>query len=46
MGGGTSRKTELKLTNVARASLGKMFLSEGGFTERLYRVRSQQRHRP
>ncbi len=28
------------------ASLEKMFLSDGGFTERLYRVRSQQRHRP
>lgn len=75
---GTSKKTELKLTNVARASLEELrldyedflrqrglalsllnlacyfldrqlaaqaapFEQEGGFTERLYRVRSQQR---
>ena len=63
---GTSRKTELKLTNVARASLEELrplsllnlccylldrrlsaqaraFENEGGFTERLYRIRQQTR---
>ncbi len=51
---GTSKKTELKLIGVARASLEELlgqqlraleqeFLREGGFTERLYRVRSQVR---
>src|SRR5262249_21183002 len=28
------------------AALEKSFVEEGGFTERLYRVRQQQRHRP
>ena len=71
---GTSKKTELKLTNVARASLEELkldyiaanaglilievsstlldklilkmaqdFTDKGGFTEKLYRVRSQKR---
>ena len=64
---GTSKKTELKLTNVARGSLEELrldyedflrrcslldrqlaaqattFETEGGFTERLYRVRSEKR---
>lgn len=47
---GTSKKTELKLVGVARVGLDQQlraleqeFLSEGGFTERLYRVRSQVR---
>src|SRR5450756_628507 len=43
---GTSKKMELKLTNVARASLEELrlaaqaaaFEDEGGFTERLYRI--------
>ena len=57
MASGTSKKTELKLVGVARASLEelnylldqqlraleKSFIEEGGFTERLYRVRSQTR---
>ena len=42
---GASKKTELKLTNVARASLEKAFVAEGGFTERLYKVRSERRRR-
>ena len=67
----TSRKTELKLTNVARASLEELrldyedflrqrgmpllavedpvmvrFKKEGGFTERLYRVRNARRKKP
>lgn len=57
---GTSRKFEIKLTSVARASLEELkldcylldrqiqkladtFEKEGGFTERLYRVRSNKR---
>ena len=49
---GTSKKTELKLTNVAvscslldrqLAAQATAFETEGGFTERLYRVRSQKR---
>jgi four helix bundle suffix protein len=47
---GTSRKMELKLTNVACALLDRQiaaqardFESEGGFTERLHRVRSAAR---
>ena len=49
---GTSKKTELKLTSVARASLEELlpdyedytaFTEDGGFTERLYRVRSERR---
>jgi len=45
MASGTSKKTELKLIGVARASLEELLLDfeEGGFTERLYRVRSQVR---
>ena len=55
MASGTSKKTELKLIGVARASLEELlldqqlmtlekeFLKEGGFTEKLYRVRSQMR---
>ena len=42
---GTSKRSELKLTNVARASLEKAFVEEGGFTERLYKVRSERRSR-
>jgi four helix bundle suffix protein len=56
MASGTSKKTELKLIGVARASLEELvldqqlralekeFLKEGGFTEKLYRVRSQMRN--
>ena len=44
MASGTSKKFELKLIGVARASLEE-FLKEGGFTERLYRTRSQMRKR-
>ena len=40
MASATSKKTELKLTNVARASL-----EEGGFTERLYHARKLYRER-
>ena len=40
MASGTSKKTELKLVGVARASL-----NEGGFTERLYHARTQARNR-
>lgn len=50
---GTSGKMEMKLTNVARASLEELhrqlqaqarrFEEEGGFTERLYRRRSSTR---
>ena len=49
---GTSKKTELKLTNVAvscslldrqLAAQATAFENEGGFTERLYRVRSEKR---
>ena len=47
---GTSRKTELKLTNVARrctsAGQATAFTHEGGFTERLCRVRSAPRRSP
>jgi len=52
MASATSKKTELKLTNVARASLEelrldyeleKAFLDEGGFTEKLYRARTATR---
>ncbi len=50
---GTSKKMELKLTNVARASpeelrldyedfLRQAFEQEGGFTERLYRTRQKR----
>ena len=45
MASGTSRKMELKLVGVARASLEEQFLAEGGFTERLYRQRIQSRKR-
>ena len=56
MASGTSKKFELKLIGVARASLEELlldqqlrslekeFLKEGGFTERLYRTRSQMRN--
>ncbi len=56
MASGTSKKSELKLMGVARASLEELlldqqlmtlekeFLKEGGFTERLYRARSQMRN--
>jgi len=49
---GTSKKTELKLTNVAvscslldrqLAALATAFETEGGFSERLYRIRSEKR---
>ena len=55
MASGTSKKSELKLIGVARASLEELlldqqlralekeFLKEGGFTEKLYRARSQMR---
>jgi four helix bundle protein len=48
MASGTSKKTELKLVGVPRASLEellleKAFLKEGGFTERLYLTRTQAR---
>jgi hypothetical protein len=49
----TSKKTELKLTNVARASSADRFqrwkkdsLRRGGFTERLYRFRTSARKSP
>ncbi|MBN1972587.1 MAG: hypothetical protein JW787_03040 [Sedimentisphaerales bacterium] len=41
----TSKKTELKLTNVAKASLEESFLNEGGFTERLYKARMNNRNK-
>src|SRR3990167_392015 len=55
MASGTSKKTELKLVGVARASLEELlldqqlralekeFLKEGGFTERLYNARCKRR---
>ena len=55
MASGTSKKTELKLVGVARASLEELlldqqlralekeFLKEGGFTERLYNARFKRR---
>lgn len=45
MASATSKKTELKLTGVARASLEEQFLKEGGFTERLYHARQQARRK-
>jgi four helix bundle protein len=44
---GTSKKTELKLVGVARASLQleQQFLKEGGFTQKLYRARQAVRKR-
>ena len=44
----TSRKIELKLTGVAKGSLkaqANTFEEEGGFTERLYRRRTQHRRK-
>jgi hypothetical protein len=43
MASGTSKKTELKLVGVARASLEELLVGEGGFTERFYRTRTQVR---
>ena len=52
MASGTSKKTELKLVGVARASvdqqlrpLEQQFVQEGGFTDRLYRTRIEARKR-
>jgi four helix bundle suffix protein len=56
---GTSKKSELKLIGIARASLeeanylldqqlrqlGKQFLKEGGFTEKLYQGRQQAKNK-
>lgn len=40
---GTSKETEVKLLNVARASLEQDFLSEGGIRERMTRARLEAR---
>ena len=41
---GTSKETEIKLTGVARASLGELLdLKEGGLRERMTRARLSQR---
>lgn len=45
MASATSKKTELKLTNVAKASLEELLLEEGGFTERLYHKRRESRRK-
>ena len=57
MASGTSKKIELKLVGIARASLEELlldkllrqleqrFLQEGGFTEQLYRARVNARNR-
>lgn len=50
MASGTSKKIELKLVGIARASLEELlleqqFLKQGGFTEQLYRARVRARRK-